>query len=305
MAPVQSLRSRVVNAFFSLAMRRARPDAALAHAQIGQQGELGEGTDPPDDVAKAAAVERSVSPAGWPVYELTVPGRAPIVDVVHFHGGAYIASINDHLWRYAQQLAQEVPARVILPVYPLAPGSPASSTVPAAADLVASVISRAEHPVVVAGDSAGGGLALLATLALRDRGGPLPAQLWAQAPWFDVSLTNPRLAAQERKDPVLSVDYLRPAAAAWAGELATDDPRVSPLAADLRGLPPILVHVGQRDLGLPDAQLFEERAQGAGVDMDLRIVPGQLHGYWVLRLREARELRTDLAAAARRLVASS
>jgi acetyl esterase/lipase len=297
---VQSLRSRVTNAALGVLLRRARPDAALAQRQILRQE--GASPDPPGDVAAGASVARSVTAAGWPTFELVSPSHEPMVDVVHFHGGAYIGELNHRLWRFALKLASELPARVHLPVYPLAPGASASATVPAAADHLAEVLATAERPVVVSGDSAGGGLALLATLALRDRGGPTPAQVWVQAPWFDVSLSNPRLAEQARRDPVLSVDYLRPAAAAWAGELSTDHPPVSPLAADLAGLPPVIVHVGGRDLGLPDAELFGERAVAAGVEVDLRVAPGQLHGYWVLPVPEARQLRQELTAAARRLI---
>jgi acetyl esterase/lipase len=296
---VPSLRSRVTNAALGVVLRRAKPDAELARKQILQQPDAS--FDPPGDVAASASVVRAVTAAGWPTFQLASPAHAPIVDVVHFHGGAYIGQLNDRLWRFAHRLAAEVPARVHLPVYPLAPGSSASATVPAAADHLTPVLATAERPVVVSGDSAGGGLALLATLALRDRSAPMPAQVWVQAPWFDVSLRNPRLAAQARKDPVLSVEYLQPAAAAWAGDLPTDHPGVSPLAADLAGLPPVIVHVGERDLGLPDAELFGERAVAAGVDVDLRVVPGQLHGYWVLQLPEARQLRNDLSLAAARL----
>jgi acetyl esterase/lipase len=303
---VQSLRSRVVNAGIGLVMRRVSVDADTAYAQIRQQDDPNRSTEPPSDVVARASVDRSVGAGGWLTYELSAPGAHPVIDVVHFHGGGYIADLNDAVWRFAHRLATDAPARLHLPVYALAPGSTATTTIPVAADLLAERLATAERPVVVSGDSAGAGIALLATLRLRDRGGPLPAELWLQGPWLDTSLSSADTVTRSgARDPMLSVDYLRVAAAAWAGELRTDDPRVSPHCADLQGLPPMLIHVGGRDLGATDAHRFCDRARSAGVDVDLRVVPGQIHGYWALKVPEAKQLRRDLVAAARRVATTS
>jgi acetyl esterase/lipase len=286
-----------MNGVVSLTIGRADLGTAATEAMIAKQQGSPASHEPPEKVRQRASVLDRATSVGWPCYELTIPDQVPVVDLVYLHGGAYIAELSASGWRYAMRLATDLSARVIVPIYPLAPASTATRTVGEAAQVIEELIAEATRPVLLLGDSAGGGLALAATIALRDAGRPLPGHLAMQAPWFDVALENPGIPPQLPLDRVLNLDFLAVAAKAYAGDLPYDDPRVSPIRADLRGLPPITLHVGTRDLALPDARDFTTMARAAGVAIDFHEVPGQVHAYWVLPIPEARRLRHDLRAA--------
>jgi acetyl esterase/lipase len=291
----------VLNGLVAVTLGRRKMAASHARASIEEQRRAPTSYEPPAKVARRARVRPIETLTGWPCYELALPGVEPLVDLVHLHGGSYISELSARHWHWAVRLAADLPARVLLPVYPLASSATADVVVAGAVTEVGALIDGAARPVVLSGDSAGGGLALATALGLRDDGRALPDHLAVQAPWLDLGLRHPGIAAQEPLDHVLSLDYLRAAAAEYAGDLSYDDPRVSPIQADLHGLPPITIHVGSRDLGLPDALDFAERARAAEVPIDLHVVPDQIHGYWVLPLPEAKQLRRDLGEVTRRL----
>jgi acetyl esterase/lipase len=225
----------------------------------------------------SVSVER---PVGWPVYELAPRGERPRRRLVHLHGGAYTGEIMGLHWTVLARLTTAVPARVTVPIYPLAPHATADRTVPEVADVVAAAIADAgATDVVLSGDSAGGGLALAVAQHLRDTGRPQPARLVLVAPWLDVTMTHPRQAELERLDRMLARPGLAEAGRLYAGDLDVRDPRVSPLFGDLAGLAPATVVVGTHDLLHPDALAFAERARAAGVEVDLVEGVGQQHVY--------------------------
>lgn len=238
---------------------------------------------------------------GWRVYEMAPrTGGQPRHRVVYFHGGGYVGEIDGAHWRVCRRMATLVPAQVSVPIYPLAPGATAATTVPTAADIVADVLAAAAHPglVTVMGDSAGGGLALAVAQRLRDRGLTAP-RLVLVAPWLDVTMTDPRIDESVTRDPILSVARLVQAGKLYAGDLPTDDPLVSPLFGDLHGLGPITVLVGTRDLLLHDARRLRELATAAGVPVDYHEGAGLVHVYPILPLPEARAARAAMVGSIR------
>lgn len=233
--------------------------------------------------------------AGVPCLEVVdARGPDPTSTIVHAHGGAYVNPPVVQHWDLVAALATENRARVLVPLYPLAPEGTAATVVPLMVELHAEVRAAYGPDVVWSGDSAGGGLALLVALALRDADRPLPAALVLLAPWVDVGLVHPRL--DRGPDPALDVPGLRYAGRLWAGDLDVADPRVSPGFADLAGLPPTTVVVGGHDLFVEDCRDLAARADAAGVDVHLAVAPGGFHVFpAVTFLPESR--------AARRLVA--
>lgn len=238
---------------------------------------------------------------GWRVYEM-VPrtGGQPRHRVVYFHGGGYVGEIDGAHWRVCRRMATLVPAQVSVPIYPLAPGATAGTTVPTATDIVADVLAAASAPglVTVMGDSAGGGLALAVAQRLRDRGLAVP-RLVLVAPWLDVTMTDPRIDESVTRDPILSVARLVQAGKLYAGDLPTDDPLVSPLFGDLHGLGPITLLVGTRDLLLHDARRLRELATAVGVPVDYHEGKGLVHVYPILPLPEARAARAAMVGSIR------
>lgn len=134
----------------------------------------------------------------------------------------------------------------------------------------------AQH-VILCGDSAGGNLALTQALHYRDRHLPLPGRVMLFSPWLDLTLTHPDVASIEPQDPMLARPGPREAATWWAGGDPLSLPLLSPLHADLRGLPPVDVFQGTLDILWPDTQRFAEQVAAAGGHVHLHTYPGAFH----------------------------
>ncbi len=216
---------------------------------------------------------------GVPILVTKPASDAPLANILYFHGGAYVmGGFNTH-GRFCGHLAVAAQARVWLPDYRLAP----EHTFPAALDdALAAYQSMLDeglnpHQITLAGDSAGGGLALATAIAIRDQGLPLPAAIVLLSPWVDLTLGGASHQVCGDKDPMLSTAGLRRSAAAYRHGLPAGDPGCSPVYGDLSGLPPVQIQVGSEEILLSDAQLLAERLQAAGVGNDLQIYPKLWH----------------------------
>lgn len=202
--------------------------------------------------------------------------------VLYLHGGGYtLGSPNTHK-SLTTHLAVAAGCQVLVPEYRLAPEHPYPAALDDAMSAYRALLQR--YPatqLAIGGDSAGGGLALCTVLALRDAGLPLPAALVLISPWTDMTLSGQTVDTLGRTDPMLSRTWLSRAAAAYRGGLALDDPRLSPLFADLSGLPPTLVQVGSDEILLDDARRYVERARAVGADVTLQVEQGYWHDFQV------------------------
>lgn len=224
---------------------------------------------------RRVAVVRETAVGGWPVTLLTPRRGASGTHVVYAHGGAYVRPLSRFHWSILTRLVRSG-ASVSVPHYGLAPDHGPDE----ALELMAAVHrrERARHDrVVVAGDSAGGGLALAHAMRERDAGHPAADALVLFAPWVDVTLADPAAAALEHRDHLLGVEGLREAGRLWAGDRDPRDPTVSPLYGDLGGLPPVFTYQGDRDVLLPDAKSLTRGVQAAGGRAELRIAAGGFH----------------------------
>jgi acetyl esterase/lipase len=202
--------------------------------------------------------------------------------VVHLHGGGYCAGSPALARGFAARLAAEVGAPVLLPDYRLAPEHPHPAALSDA--LAAWRAATADVPagrVVLAGDSAGAGLALACVHALSEAGEPLPAGLVMISPWLDLTVDRAADAGLARRDPVLAPRWLERCADAYTSRpgVRRDDAAVSPGRVDPAGLPPTLVLAGADDVLVPDADRFVPAAHAAGVDVRYTRVPGLWHNY--------------------------
>ena len=212
---------------------------------------------------------------GWPVYGIRPAHRAPEGNVVYVHGGGWVNEITSWHWRLAAQIAVEANTTVTVPIYPLVPFGTAARALDGVVSLVEANRSRFGR-VCIAGDSAGGQIALSSALALRDAGIPLALTVLI-SPALDLTWRNPRIPQVQPTDPWLGVPGGEVLSALWSGGLALTDPIVSPLAGDLTGLGPIVLFTGTRDILNPDAHLLAEKARDAAVDISVHEVEGQLH----------------------------
>ncbi len=136
--------------------------------------------------------------------------------------------------------------------------------------------------IIFAGDSAGGGLSLAAILALKEKGGSLPAAAVCLSPWADLALTGQSHSIKAKAEVILRKETLHEWALCYSGESNLTNPLVSPVYGDFHGFPPILIQVGSEEILLDDSLLLAEKAKSAGVDVTLKVWDGMWHVWQAL-----------------------
>jgi acetyl esterase/lipase len=209
----------------------------------------------------------------------TAPDAPADRALVYLHGGGYVVgSVRSHRLLVAG-LARACNLPVLSVDYRLAPEHPFPAAIEDAVTAVR-FVRRTGVPlgrVVLAGDSAGGGLTVATLLSLREAGETLPATAVCISPWLDLTLSGATVRTKADVDPMLDDTRLRQWAHAYLGGADPRTPTASPLFADLRGLPPLLVHVGTAEILLDDAVRFATRARQAGTTVDLDIWDDMIH----------------------------
>lgn len=208
--------------------------------------------------------------------------RQPGKTLVYLHGGGYVIGSPLTHRAFAGSLGQIAQADEIwLPDYRLAPEHP----FPAGLDDVLTVWRHLlhDHPekrLVLAGESAGGGLSAALCIAAREAGLRLPEKAYLQSPWLDLSLSGLSHIRQDGRDPFLGKWFLeRDFVRRYAGDTPRQHPLLSPLFAELHGLPPLLIQVGSREVLLDDSRHFARKATAAGVSVTLEVGRGLWHGW--------------------------
>jgi epsilon-lactone hydrolase len=233
------------------------------------------GGAPLPDGTTIEVVDAGGVPAEW----VSVDGARGDGVLLYLHGGGYcIGSINTHR-ALAARLAAACRVRALNVDYRLAPEHPHPAAVEDAVAAYRWVLDGGVPPgqVVVGGDSAGGGLVVATLLALRDGGDPLPAGAFCLSPWVDLECAGETMETKADVDPMVGREGLAEMAAAYAGEHDLRSPLVSPLHADLAGLPPLLIQVGTAETLLDDAVRLADRARTAGVDVRLEAWDDLIH----------------------------
>ncbi len=229
----------------------------------------------PDDV-----VCESVSAGGVPAEWISAPGADPDQVIYYLHGGGYaMGSINTHR-EMISRLSRAAGARALAIDYRLAPEHPFPAAVEDATSAYRWLLGDGADPcrVVIAGDSAGGGLAVATMVALRDAGEPLPAGSICLSPWVDMEALGKSMTTKAGIDPMISgrEDILE-GASAYLGDADPRSPLASPIFADLRALPPLLIQVGSAEVLLDDSTRLADRANAAGVDVTLEVWDDMIH----------------------------
>jgi acetyl esterase/lipase len=220
------------------------------------------------------------------------------------HGGGFVIGLRRQHIALATALSRALGADVYLPDYRLAPEHPHPAP---GDDLFAAyraMLAQGHDParVAVGGDSAGGALAVSLALAARDMEVPRPAALVLLSPLVDLGTGGESYETRRRADPVLTPDRVRRAARAHAGTLALTDPRISPLYAELHGLPQTLIQVGEDEILLADSIRLADRIWAAGTPVELQRFPGLWHCFQFHAglLRASDDAIADVAAFLRR-----
>jgi epsilon-lactone hydrolase len=229
------------------------------------------------------------------------PGADASRVLIYFHGGGYCSgSIVSHR-RLVSEVGRAGGLRTLAVDYRLAPEHP----FPAARDDALAVWRRlrregyAAKTIAVGGDSAGANLTLALVGELRRAGEDLPGCLWLLSPWVDLAMSGATLVTKSAVDPLIQKGYLEELANAYAPQgMDRRDPRLSPLYADLKGLPPTLIQIGSAETLLDDAVRFAAAAGEADVPVTLEIWPHMIHAWplWNVGLEPGRRALTQAGA---------
>jgi acetyl esterase/lipase len=228
----------------------------------------------PAEVTVAAAAL-----GGVPTAEITVDGIEPRHVVLYFHGGVYVMGDAFLAADLASQVGRRTHAKVISVDYRLAPEHP----YPAAFDDALAAYEGLLHTgiapsdVALAGESAGGGLAVATLVGARDRGLPMPAAAFVISPYADLTLAGETMETRREVDPLLSRELLQPRVADYTSGQDAALALISPVFADLSGLPPLLIQAGSHEVLLDDAVRLARQAATADVEVTLDITPRVPH----------------------------
>ncbi len=256
------------------------------------------GTNLPSFLPRGLRVERSTEPL-LPGEWLIPADVAPRRTILYLHGGGYFACSPRTHRALTAHLAVRSRARVLALDYRLAPEHP----FPAALDDVVAALRalRAQgidpHALGIAGDSAGGGLALAAMMALRDAGDPLPGAAALFSPWTDLAGTGDSMRENADADAMLPADLCVEAARRYAGSAPLEHPYVSPFYGSFKGLPSLLVHVADTEILLDDSLRVVEKAREAGIAVECEVWNDLPHA-WPVAVPYVREARLTVAGVA-------
>jgi acetyl esterase/lipase len=266
--------SRELTALIHLLTSRPMPEnATVADRRQGFDMLAAKFPTAPD--IRCEQVDAGGVPAAWVV----APGAEASRVVLYLHGGGYvIGSINTHR-DLAGRLSRAAAARVLLIDYRLAPEHPYPAAVEDATVAYRWLLGHGATPArtVIAGDSAGGGLTVATLVALRDAGDPLPAAGVCLSPWVDLEGIGASMTTRASVDPIVQRPGLLWFASLYLGSADPRTPLAAPLYADLQGLPPLLIHVGEAETLLDDATRLAERARAAGVNVTLEAWEDMIH----------------------------
>jgi acetyl esterase/lipase len=228
---------------------------------------------PADVTVTAAAL------GGVPTAEITVDGVEPRHVVLYFHGGVYVLGDAFLAAELASQVGRRTQAKVISVDYRLAPEHPYPAAVDDALAAYEALLGDGIAPsdIVLAGESAGGGLAIATLVNARDHGLALPAAAFVMSPYADLTLAGTTMETRSEDDPLLSREALRARVPDYTSGQDAALGLISPVFADLSGLPPLIIQAGTHEVLLDDALRLARQAANADIEVTLDITPHVPH----------------------------
>jgi len=266
------------------AEQREALDAILRQAAFPFDADVSEQRRFLGDLASAQPLPPGVTVTaaelgGVPTAEITVDGVDPRHTVLYFHGGVYVIGDAFQPAGLAAQLGQRTGARVISVDYRLAPEHPYPAAIDDALAAYQALLDGGTAPsdIALAGESAGGGLAVATLVSARDQGLPLPAAVLAMSPYADLTLSGATMETKREADPLFTPQAFPARVADYTAGQDAALGLISPIFADLAGLPPLIVQAGTHELLLDDAIRLARQAAIADVDVTLDVTAGVPH----------------------------
>jgi acetyl esterase/lipase len=255
-------------------------------------------TAAPIGVADTAGIVGGV-PGRW----ITPAGASPVGTVLYLHGGGYVIGSSATHAKMVGHLVNASGCQAFVADYRLAPEHPHPAALADAVSAYRGLLDQGIEPghLVVAGDSAGGGLAVALAVALRDSGVALPVALLGLSPWVDLAITGATTTTRAEVDLLVTPALIAMMADLYLGQTDRRTPTASPLYADLAGLMPMYLQVGDEEVLLDDARRLAERAAASGVEVTLEVFPEMQHVFQLGagNVPEATEAIAKLGAYAR------
>ena len=214
---------------------------------------------------------------------------------LYFHGGGYaVGSMQTHRALVAE-IARRAGFCALIPEYRLAPEFPFPAAMNDALRCYEWLLETGHDPrdIIVGGDSAGGGLTLACLLAARDKGLPMPAAQVLISPWVDLTVSRPSIFEHMERTPMFFLREMKTWARNYAGDLPKNHPLVSPLYADLAGLPPMLLQMSDMEVLTDEDMLLADRARAAGVAVQQQVSHGLMH-VWHIYWRYLEQARDSI-----------
>ncbi len=251
----------------------------------------------PSDLELVNSVEREDTTDGMTVYVVNEDGSSDTT-VLYYHGGGYTWEMSNLHVRFVDRLATSLDAKIIVPIYPLAPLADHAVSLDVGLAHYRQLVDDGDaSKLVVFGESAGGGYALSLMLSAKNAEVPLPSRVVLASPWLDVTLTNPKIDDQLLgNERVLDRDSMQIAGRLWAGDADMSDPLVSPLFGHVAGLPPVDLLSSTYDLLHPDIVLLRDELRANNNAGTYREYDKMLHSFYLSTLPESQDALDTLVA---------
>lgn len=247
--------------------------------------------EPSDKMRKKVSVS-SVEFEGRTCWQIRPKEGVTKARVLYFHGGGYVYSAAAAHFDFVAHVAEKHGISFIMPMYPLAPEADAKEYSSFALSLYRFLLTKHEaSDIVIAGDSAGGGLAVTTARLAQEAGLAAPAGLVLICPWLDVTASAPEQVAIEKRDAILTIQGIRDIGPLLARDLPLNDPLVSPIKAEIASLPPTLMYGGGDDILVTDARAFKAKHP----EIDYREGAGLIHVWPIFIFPESRKAQAEIA----------
>lgn len=249
------------------------PSASLPELRAWFEGSMGQMPTVPNTKITNVTVDGIASE--W----VDAPGARADHAILYLHGGGYVIGSCATHRSLASKLSEASKARVLVIDYRMAPEAPYPAAVEDGVKAYRWLLAQGFAPakLAISGDSAGGGLTLATAVALRDADVALPKALAMLSPWTDMTGTSDTMTSRAKLDPMVQKEGLVGMAGMYLSGKDAKTPGASPLFADMRGLPSMLIQVGDHEVLLDDSRSLEKKAKTAGVDVTLEVWDEMIH----------------------------
>ncbi|MEL7186036.1 MAG: alpha/beta hydrolase, partial [Pseudomonadota bacterium] len=213
--------------------------------------------------------------AEWLTPKKTTPGKV----LLYLHGGGFVMGSTDSHRQFVGHVARAGQIKALVPEYRLAPDHKFPAGLDDCVAVYRALLTDGVNSgdIILAGDSAGGGLTAATLIALRDAGDPLPAAALLFSPLLDATLSGESMHTRKEADPWFTRENIGVVIGHYCEPGEETHPLVSPVFADMQGLPPLFIQVGDREILLSDSERFADRQRDAGGEVEIEVWPGMWH----------------------------